>query len=866
MKLYRFLVVVILLAFCRTSSAQKDGPKPSDAEVKKAEARSDVHGDPLPAGALARLGTMRFRSGLYYSGVALAPDGKTLAVGTSSLIRILDVGTGKEVRNFRGGLAGQTGLTFSPDGTALALADFGPLQLVDAANGQVKVKLAAPPQQRVLRGGPVSFSADGSIVATGSDSLGAANQKSFVFAWDTKTGKELGPFEVLQNYNTKAVVSADGKRLASFGQYLSRGGGNDTTAARTVQIWDVAQGKEIRRLQTETLGTITQAAFSPDGKTLAATAGQASIVMWDVESGKELRRVAGRRGLNLIRFSPDGKTLLGATMDGIILMWDSDGKRQGVCEGHGPVHSLVFLADGRILAAGVQGQAVRIWEVPSGKLLTPAGGHAMRLAHLGFSPDGKTLVSAAKDGKILFWDKSGKELRQLALKDDDALRYGGSNRLDALAISGDAKYGLSLSSINSGIRLWDLASGKVIADFEGFRGSSFDSQVVFSPDGGLFAVGDRQGQLVLWDAHSGQEKVRLANQQRRIGNSAAMAFSGDSKVLAIANTYFDNRPTVDVRLVNTTTGKEMKSLGNFQYNATPALALSHDGQVLALGTGGGLELWDTARGQKRKQLDGGQGSITALTFSPDGRSLAGGLVLNRGDTAQSELLIWELASGRLRARRPAHAGIIDRLAFAPDGRVLASGAADTSILLWDMTGKTLHAAPAAALTADEVHQHWRDLADSPERAFAAMGRLQWSPAEAGALLKGNLKVTQAKAPTEAAMKQMVRDLDDEKFAVREKAGQDLTEAGAAAVPILQKALQEQPAPSLEARRRIEALLTKLTREELGADEIRHVRAVEVLEHLGTTEAGDLLRALAGGAAARLTREAQAAVRRLGSMK
>ena len=108
---------------------------------------------------------------------------------------------------------------------------------------------------------------------------------------------------------------------------------------------------------------------------------------------------------------------------------------------------------------------------------------------------------------------------------------------------------------------------------------------------------------------------------------------------------------------------------------------------------------------------------------------------------------------------------------------------------------------------------------------------------------------------------MIADLDDERFAVREKATTELEKLGKEIEPALHKALQGKP--SLEVRRRIDRLLEKLESAAPSPEQLRLLRALEVLEHIGTPEARELLRTLAKGASgARLTQEAKASLDRL----
>jgi hypothetical protein len=106
----------------------------------------------------------------------------------------------------------------------------------------------------------------------------------------------------------------------------------------------------------------------------------------------------------------------------------------------------------------------------------------------------------------------------------------------------------------------------------------------------------------------------------------------------------------------------------------------------------------------------------------------------------------------------------------------------------------------------------------------------------------------------------IAELDDERFAVRDKASAELAKLGDLAEPALRKMLEGKP--SLEVRRRIQAILEGLHRA-LSAEQLREVRAVEVLEQIGTPSAQTVLSALAEGTAgARLTREAKASLERL----
>jgi WD40 repeat protein len=853
------------------------------AQAPKATAAVDQHGDPLPAGARARLGTVRFRLPEYMQAAALAPDGKLLAVSNYQTIALLDTGTGREVRRLSSNFLGATALAFSPDGKLLASVDnSNRIQLREVAGGKLVVQLqAAGVQQRLAW---PTFSGDGKVLSAGSQFFN--RQQGEVHLWEVPSGKKLRQIETLQNNGVRSALSADGKILATWGQYLSPGAGNNPEPGKTIQLWDVATGKELRRIVIDQPGyaMVAAAVLSPDGKYLAATAsGGATLYLWDATTGKELRRLAGRRGMgNHLVFSPDGKAIAAASQQAAVQLWEvASGKRLGTCEGP-PCACLgvAFVPGGRVLAWGLDGQSVALWEVPSGKSLAPEVAHQARVTALAFTADGKQVTSVGADGKVFTWDAAtGRALRQVEVRDDDLRRLGyyhgpmGAGRFQSLALSPDGKYVCGGNNSGNMIRLWETASGKAICDFDGTQQFGNVPAGVFSPDSSLVAVSGLGGMLRIWDVASGQQRQEVKSAQKfPQRNQHTAAFAPDGKTLAQAGTYYE--PTgqaTDVQVIDVKTGKEvwhLKRAGSF----LNTLAFSTDGKFLAVGgnmaggvgvaSGPAIELLDAATGKQAHRLEGQAGQVSALAFGPDGRTLAAGTTefVAGGSTS---VVLWELASGQVRARFTGHMGGISCLAFAPDGRTLASGGTDTSVLLWDLAGDAPRAAGPARLGEQELTALWADLAaPDAQRAWEAIGKLRAAPAQALPLLKKHLRPVEDNPATAAQVTALIADLGAKRFPVRSKAQKALEDLGPAVVARLREALKA--SGSQEQRARIEKILEKLEKVQLSPEDLRVLRALEALEHIATPEARALLATLASGApAARRTRAAQAALRRLG---
>jgi hypothetical protein len=250
-------------------------------------------------------------------------------------------------------------------------------------------------------------------------------------------------------------------------------------------------------------------------------------------------------------------------------------------------------------------------------------------------------------------------------------------------------------------------------------------------------------------------------------------------------------------------------------------------------------------------LDGHQKSIDSMAISADGRTLASG---GRDGTIH----LWEMTTGRHRGVLLGHRGPVLALDFSRDGRRLASGSKDTTALIWDLTDGIA----TADLTKKQLDELWSNLAGADAvKAYRSIWLLAGAAKQTAPFLQVHLRPVPAM--DDKLIAQLLADLDSDEFPVRSKARGELEKLGEIAAPAL-RATAAKP-PSLEVRRQVDALLDKVKNEKRkpSSERIRILRAVEVLERIGTAEARDVLKKLAGGAAgAILTREAKASLQRL----
>jgi sugar lactone lactonase YvrE len=464
---------------------------------------------------------------------------------------------------------------------------------------------------------------------------------------------------------------------------------------------------------------------------------------------------------------------------------------------------------------------------------------------LRFDDAGRTLQ--LWDGGVVAVDwRSGQTVRRASVPHEGMSSY--------MAVSRDLS---RVAGINAGrkVTIWDTASGKQVCELP--TESKAWSKAVFSPDGKTLYTGEYNGPVRAWNAATGKE-LPAFNKGQRIVQS--LVVSPDGQWLAAAEQPQATAVERELTVWDLAAGRELRRLLPPKEGRTAALAFdAHGTRLAAVGSrprpagreSGFIAVWDVRTGEERIADTNLTAGVTAVAFSDDGRTLVTG-------SADGGVRLWELASGELRYHFAGHKKEVLDVACSPDGKFVASSGSDAPVFVWDVEG--CHGKPPATtlLTARRVAGLWSMLGDdSAAGAFVAMRTLLANPEPAVALLRKRLRPTPFLDVKVAA--QLLHDLDADAFAVREKAAADLEALGENAEPLLRKALQEKP--SAEVKRRIDRILE--SPDFAAPRRLRTVRAVEVLERIGSADARKLLENLAAGAdAALMTREARAAVERL----
>jgi hypothetical protein len=498
-----------------------------------------------------------------------------------------------------------------------------------------------------------------------------------------------------------------------------------------------------------------------------------------------------------------------------------------------PPGSVSLSPDGKLLATcefGEKGGALAsVWDTRTGKEVARFSQDGW--CHALFSPDGHTVALPFCGWyaiRLYDLDKR-KVVRELI---DPSHNPGRTHVLDACALSPDGKL-IAAGIAEEGVRLWEVATGKDLKRFPDFptrlppRETLRVDNLAFSPDGKTLAVKtDKDGILRLLDVATGKEVRRFRH------GSHLLAFSPDGSLLALEG------EEEDVSEEDPRTGRRVR-------HEILAISLwdTHNGKLVRRLSWDFDRAWQHLAEERGDEFTPGPGHVS-LSFSPDGRCLIAAC-------RDLYVRVWEVASGRQRYQVE---DFVWGMSAARASPLMAGLSRESEAVLCDARPR-LPAGKAAALP--EAGKAWSGLADhDAATAFTLMRSLMAAARQAVALLDKNLPTV----PTteDATIERLVADLDNDQFEVRERASRRLAELGEVARAAMGKAKE----PSAEARWRIKELLDALDGPPKG-ERLRLLRSVEVLEEVGTTEAREVLKRLAGGEPkALLTREAKAALQRL----
>lgn len=674
------------------------------------------------------------------------------------------------------------------------------------------------------------------------------------------------------------AFSHDGKVLASLGN-------------GSINLWDRGSGKLVSEFGGRYAGAAPGLAFSADGKRLAASG--APDYIWDSRSGKPLdcRIFRSSDHEEAMALAPNGKSCVVVQGYHLVKCQVPGGKEIGRYKQARAILSYaLFSMDGKLVVAGGMRKdrpVVVGWETARDRILFDIEGEPGDFDpnRLALSPDGKTLATGGESLRI--WNLAASRQRHQLPK------------CRAFVLSSTGKV---ICLTRGGVVLYDATTGKEFARLP--EPMHYPNALAISPDGRTLAIGHTKGYIRLVDLQMLSEAMPTTGHRAPV---LGLAYAPDGKWLASVSNE-------SIRIWDGGTGEEKRVLPGTAFGLN-AVAVAPDGKTIAFGQDHGVQLVSTDTWRPTERFDGAM-SVDALAFAPDGKTLLtnvaridigagkgkryhtqignypsvaftadGGLVVKGGrpkhgphlfrpdgkrlpyfdprmnggavavsprggmiaaaEPSSPNVVLFELVSGEARSWLPVNRSA-DALAFSPDARVLAAGAGD-AVVLWDLDAER------------ELHRFKGHAGLVTAVAFAPDGKTLASGGADSTVLLWDIDKMRPRPIRTAAipprtLATLWLDLADSDAGVAYRALRQLMHGDDAAVRFLGKRLQ--PAAGL-----IDPPL--LDHEAPPPALLRRLRALEVLEFIGTVEARRVLvERSRGPLASPVTQAARAALARL----
>lgn len=602
-----------------------------------AQATEDRLGDPLPEGAVQRLGTLRLRGGI--GDLGYLPDGRAM-IAYGGDVEIWDFKTGERLFRERVIPGGIRSMDVRKDGLAVLLADSGGnVHEWDIAKNDILHSF--PTGQAVLL--TARYSPDSTRVLT----TGARppTLKEFELA----TGKELVSMKGNKLYGfLQGIYDAEGKTAFVDGSYS----GDNPILAH----YDLATGKLLHEWHNNYYSHRRSLALSPDGERIL-NGSRTMAAEYKTDGYEQLKRFTGHQGaaVTAVAYCKDPGQLLTGSRDGSIRRWDREKPevllRWWPHAGH--CTRISVSPDGsRVLSYG--GGMVVESDTATGLPTIAWERHSQGVEGVAMMPDGRRVVSGSADTTLRLWDVTTGE----ALGTIEGATLGAY----AVAVAPDGSK-VAAGCKDGVVREFSIPDGKLIRDLKGHLG--YVHSVAYTPDGGRLLSSAGDGRVRIWSPDS-DEAIHAMREHR--GGVLSVAISADGRQA------LSGGRDGTVRLWDLESAELLRTFEGHRGWVQAVCFAVEGGYAFSSGRDGRILKWNLESGEIEAEMVHGSW-VRALACTPDGKYIYAG-----GD--DSLITCWDLLSGTKAATLRGHAASVVDLVLTPDGEHVISASRDSSLLVW----------------------------------------------------------------------------------------------------------------------------------------------------------------------------------------
>lgn len=487
-------------------------------------------------------------------------------------------------------------------------------------------------------------------------------------------------------------------------KYIATGGYD-----KTIRIWDVETGKEIRKFCGHT-SSVMSISYTPDGKYIISGSGDGTIRIWNVEKGKEIKKITENSCVYSISCSPDGKNIVSGSGDKIVIRNLKTGERIKMLEKFDNKYSneciVSYSPDGKYVAVGYSSK-ITIYTSSTGievkKILKIVKNEDSDfITSLSYSPDGKYITCGSFKGIVTLWDsKNGKELWRFEAH-KNTMPAGSNCAIEGLAYSFDGKY-IATGSYDCTIKIWNTESKKKVATlktnasvfccrfnyignyiisgelsgriniwnfntkniiqiFEAYANTV--DNVIFNFDDNSFFSRSYLGLVDIWNTEFGTKKNNIEDKYLygiSVGNAGILpiVISGKRREVAIRNAN-----TLDII-------KKIKTKDNLNF-----VAYSSNGKYILCGYYSLIQLWNAETCELLEEWDNPL-EIRFFSYSLDEKYIVG--------AGKDKIIrIWNTKTRKEIMKLEGHSDYIKSIDCSPSAKYIASGSMDETIRIWDV--------------------------------------------------------------------------------------------------------------------------------------------------------------------------------------